>query len=107
MVARIVAGSHFFMIATAGDKIIGMGRAISDGVSDAYIQDVVVEQAFRGNRIGSALVGRLVDALKRDGIEWIGLIAEKGSRKFYDSLGFGPMAGAVPMLKKAPWNSNS
>ncbi len=107
MVARIVSGSHLFVIATIGDEIIGMGRAISDAVSDAYIQDVTVENESRGKRIGSTLVERLIAALKRDGIEWIGLIAEKGSRRFYETLGFGPMVGAVPMLKKEPWNSIS
>ena len=106
MVARIVTGSHLFIIATTGDEIIGMGRAISDSVSDAYIQDVAVEYEFRGRRIGSTLVEKLSEALRRDGIEWIGLIAEKGSSPFYETLGFAPMQDAVPMLKKAPWNSS-
>jgi hypothetical protein len=36
----LVAGSFCFVGAFAGGEMIGMGRAISDGVSDAYIQDV-------------------------------------------------------------------
>ena len=107
MVAGIVSGSHFFLIATVRNEIIGMGRAISDRTSDAYIQDITVEEGFRGRGIGSAIVEKLTAALKAEGIEWIGLIAEKGSRRFYEKIGFAPMSGAEPMLKSAPWNSNS
>ena len=34
-------------------KIIGSARVLSDGCSDAYIQDVVVDPAYRGQGIGS------------------------------------------------------
>ena len=40
-----------------------MGRAISDGCSDAYIQDVVVYSEFRGQGIGGS-----------DGAEVIGIV---------------------------------
>jgi aralkylamine N-acetyltransferase len=36
-------------------KMIGMGRALSDLTSDAYIQDVTVLKAFRGKGIGKKL----------------------------------------------------
>lgn len=50
IVTKIVAGSHCFLIATENDSIIGMGRAISDRASDAYIQDVTVLAPFRGKK---------------------------------------------------------
>ncbi len=37
LVARIVAGSHCFLIVSKETEIVGMGRAISDSASDAYI----------------------------------------------------------------------
>ncbi len=101
LVARIVAGSHCFLAAmTADGAIIGMGRAISDGASDAYIQDVTVDAARRGQGIGSAIIQRLAQRLSRDGIGWIGLIAEADSHPFYTRLGFSPMKNAVPMRKE-------
>ncbi|MDO8804314.1 MAG: N-acetyltransferase, partial [Elusimicrobiota bacterium] len=39
LLKRIIKGSHCFAVALLGGRVIGMGRAISDGVSDAYIQD--------------------------------------------------------------------
>jgi spermidine synthase len=99
LVAGIVAGSHCFLVARQAGTIVAMGRAISDGVSDAYIQDVTVDPAFRGCGIGSHMVARLVARLETDGIGWIGLIAERKTEPFYCPLGFSPMADSTPMLK--------
>jgi spermidine synthase len=97
----LVEGSHCFLIATESSAletpVIGMGRSISDGVSDAYIQDVVVSPACRGRGIATEIVGRIVRRLKGDGIDWIGLVAERNTRKLYEPLGFTPMADSVPM----------
>ncbi len=99
LVAGIVAGSHCFLVARQAKTILAMGRAISDRVSDAYIQDVTVDPAFRGKGIGSRMVTELVARLEADGIGWIGLIAERKTHPFYRPLGFSPMADSVPMLK--------
>lgn len=99
LVAGIVSGSHCFLAACQAAGIIGMGRAISDRISDAYIQDVTVDPAFRGQGIGSRIIARLVARLEADGIGWIGLIAERKTHPFYRPLGFAPMADSVPMLK--------
>jgi len=99
LVAGIVAGSHCFLVARQAKTIIAMGRAISDGVSDAYIQDVTVDPAFKRQGIGSRMVAALVTRLEADGIGWVGLIAERKTHPFYRPLGFSPMADSVPMLK--------
>lgn len=98
-VAAIVAGSHCFLVARQAKTIVAMGRAISDRISDAYIQDVTVDPAFRRQGIGSQMVAALVARLEGDGIAWIGLIAERKTHPFYRPLGFSPMADSVPMLK--------
>jgi len=100
LVARIVRGSHCFAVACEGGEIIGMGRAISDGAADAYIQDVTVRPDARGRGIASALVAALVARLRADGLGWIALIATGGSRPLYEKLGFAPIAEATPMLQR-------
>lgn len=99
LVSRIVSGSQCFLTAIEDGSIIGMGRAISDGFSDAYIQDVTVSVHFRGRGIGAEIIKKLSERLYNDGIRWIGLIAEKNSHGFYEKLGFSAMQGCVPMLK--------
>ena len=99
MIRLIVAGSHCFLVARHQDRIIGMGRAVSDGVSDAYLQDVTVMDTFRGQGIGTQIIETLTGRLERDGIHWIGLIAERDSHPFYERLGFSVMENALPMLR--------
>ena len=98
LVTRIINGSHCFVTVSAKEGIIGMGRAISDQASDAYIQDVMVDKSFRGRKIGSRIIQALVDRLHADGLKWIGLIAENNSQPFYENLGFTQMKNASPML---------
>ena len=99
LLKRIVAGSHCFLIVEDGGRLVGMGRAISDGVSDGYIQDVAVDKEQRGKGIGKEIIRRLMSRLNRDGVNWVGLIAERGSHPFYERLGFSVMPDATPMVR--------
>ena len=98
-VRRIIDGSHFFIVVIEDGHIIGMGRAISDRASDAYIQDVTVLSTHRKKGFGSQIVKRLVDRLETAGLMWIGLIAEKNTSRFYERIGFQKMRDATPMKK--------
>ena len=77
--------------------VIGMGRVLSDGCSDAYIQDVVVLSEYRKKGIGRTIISFLIDELKKCGVDWIGLIGEPGTEKFYSELGFKVMNDHIPM----------
>lgn len=99
-ISRIIRQTYCFVIAMDADEIIGMGRIISDGVSDAYIQDVTVRRDYRGNGIGQGIIRTLVNHLKANGITWIGLISEPGYELFYEKLGFSKMEGYTPFLMK-------
>ena len=68
-------------------SLIGFGRALSDNCSDAYIQDVVVDPKFRGQGIGSRIIRFLEAELRRRGVDWIALVGEPGTEKFYSGLG--------------------
>ena len=96
----LVKGSFCFVGAFAGAEMIGMGRAVSDGVSDAYIQDVVVKKDFRGRGIGAAIIRKIVGFLRERRIGWIGLVAAARHPAFYRRLGFEVMEGFAPMLLK-------
>jgi aralkylamine N-acetyltransferase len=98
LVLRIIKGSHCFMVAQDNREIVGMGRSISDRISDAYIQDVTVKKKFRGQGIGTHIIRMIINRLQMDGIFWIGLIAEKGSHSFYETIGFKPMTNSIPMI---------
>lgn len=93
---KIVNGSACFIGAFDKNLMIGMGRALSDGVSDAYIQDVAVLSSYRGRGIGKAIIQNLIRELKARGVDWIGLVGEPGTAGFYEKLGFKPMKDHIP-----------
>jgi spermidine synthase len=97
----LVRQSFCFAGAFLGGEMIGMGRAVSDGVSDAYIQDVVVLKNHRRAGIGERIILEIIAFLRQRRIGWIGLIAEPGTQPFYQKLGFSAMPGYTPMLLDA------
>ena len=99
MVKQIIKGSHCFMVAMEDEVIVGMGRAISDRGSDSYIQDFTVINSYRGKGIGAEILQRIMARLEKDGIKWIGLIAEGNSDDYYSRFGFKKMPDSMPMLK--------
>jgi len=101
-IPQLITGSFAFAVAVDRNtgKTLGMGRVISDGVSDAYIQDLVVLPPFRSQSIGKKIAQKLIDFCLAKGIVWIGLIAEPGSSAFYTALGFTTMEQHIPMLYK-------
>jgi spermidine synthase len=94
LAAALIRNSHCFL------AVFDRGRAISDGVNDAYIQDVMVLDEYRGRDIGSKIIRTLKRRLKADGIKWLGLIAQNGSSDFYRKLGFKLIERAAPMMLK-------
>ena len=97
---KIIQGSFCFAVASIGDKVIGMGRAISDGVSDAYIQDVAVLSELRGKGIGVLIMDEIVKYLRNKNINWIALISEPKAVSFYQRYGFSQMTDYKPFALK-------
>lgn len=97
---HLIWGSYAFAVATdtRTGRAVGMGRVIADGVSDGYIQDLVVLPEYRKNGIGTKIVSVLVNRCLQSGITWIGLIAEPNTEKFYLPLGFHVMERHVPLI---------
>jgi len=97
---HLIRGSFAFAVATdrKTGRAVGMGRVISDGVSDGYIQDLVVLPQFRKSGIGTQIVAALLNRCLQSGITWIALIAEPDTKQFYRPLGFHTMEGHVPLI---------
>ena len=98
-IPSLIEGSFAFVVVI--DKktghAIGMGRVISDGVSDAYIQDLVILKKYRGKGLGKKLLQFLLDFCRSKKLLWVGLIAEPEQDGFYTNLGFKTMKRYIPM----------
>lgn len=90
-----------YAVASAYDKetgkLIGFFRALSDGVGDAYMVDLLVHPSYRKKGIGKALVKLLSTLLKEQGITWIVCIGVPGTEKFYCDCNGKVMADHIPL----------
>lgn len=86
-VERALKNSHCALGAFDGRKMVGFFRALSDGVSDAYLLDLFVDPEYRGRGIASELTARIVAKLKSDGIEWITAISTPEAKNMYLRIG--------------------
>jgi GNAT superfamily N-acetyltransferase len=99
-ICHLIRGSFAFAVATdqKTGRAIGMGRVISDGISDGYIQDLIVLPEYRRFGVGSLILQTLIKKCVETGHTWVALIAEPETEKFYQPYGFHRMEGYVPMI---------
>ena len=76
-------------------KMVGFFRAFSDGVSDAYLLDLIVDPAYRGMGVARALSAAILEDLKKCNLGWITCISSPGAVKVYSPFGE-KMEGFVP-----------
>lgn len=78
-------------------KIVGVGRALADGVDASYICDVAIDPDYQGQGIGKDIVSKLVEFSKDH--NKIILYANPGKEAFYAKLGFAKMNTAMAIFK--------
>jgi ribosomal protein S18 acetylase RimI-like enzyme len=84
---RMLAGSQAVVSAWRGDRLVGFGRASSDGVFRAVLWDVVVAGDEQGRGLGRRLVETLLSDPALNGVERVYLMTTN-SAGFYTQLGF-------------------
>jgi ribosomal protein S18 acetylase RimI-like enzyme len=75
-----------------GMKLVGAGRALSDGVWRAAIYDVAVLPEYQGKGIGSTIIRHLIQSAN---VEVVMLYAAPGKEEFYERFGFRKMTTAM------------
>ncbi|MGX6444852.1 GNAT family N-acetyltransferase [Neobacillus sp. K501] len=85
IIQQVFEASNVFALATVDGRIIGIGRAMSDGVFNAAIYDVVVHQDFQKQGIARKIMEYLLEEL-RD-VSCVHLISTTGNEEFYRKLG--------------------
>lgn len=79
-------------------KLIGFGRAISDGLIQAAIYDIAVLPSYQRLGIGKQIIGKIVSSLP--GCSFI-LYASPGKEPFYEKLKFRRMKTGMALFVKA------
>ena len=83
--AKMMQGANRSVAAWDGERVVGFGRALCDGVSNGYLSMVVVAESARGQGIGREIVRRLISDDPE--ITWV-LRAGHGSEGFWAKMGF-------------------
>ena len=89
---RVLKNTPIVVCVRDGDKAIGMGRLLFDGGCAAYVADIIVDKAYRGQGIGKTIVESLcqqaVDSLESGEHMYFILSSVKDKEAFYEKLGF-------------------
>ena len=88
MLEKAFAGSLCILAAYEDEKLVGIIRAVGDGHSILFIQDILVEPAFQRRGIGTALMKTLLEQYAH--VYQIELATDntENSIAFYKSIGF-------------------
>ncbi|MEA2065488.1 MAG: GNAT family N-acetyltransferase [Thermotogota bacterium] len=85
---KALENSLFIITAWENDSLIGLVRAVGDGKTILYIQDILVLSSYRRKGIGTSLLKQLINEFP-DVRQKVLLTDDKPeNRKFYESLGF-------------------
>ena len=90
------SNSRFHCFVRDGDKLVGAGRALADGVDCSYICDVALLPSHQGRGLGQQIVARLVELSSAH--KKIILYAVPGKEPFYHRLGFRRMRTAMAIF---------
>ncbi|HFU4449924.1 TPA: N-acetyltransferase family protein [Streptococcus suis] len=88
MLQKALKHSLFVLAAFDGDRLVGLLRAVGDGYSIIFIQDILVLPAYQRQGIGRNLLEQAITHFP--GIYQLHLLTDNTdkTRSFYEALGF-------------------
>jgi GNAT superfamily N-acetyltransferase len=102
---RAIAGSLRVVGLYRGAEQVGFARAVSDGVTFAYLADVYVLAPYRGRGLGLALVAEVLDGGPRWNVRW--LLHTADAQRLYAKLGFAEGPPAYPLMERRSLRGSS
>ena len=91
--------AHCYGICLPGDhRLVAFARVVSDGATMYYLADMVVDEAWRGRGLGTALVSHIVTCPAYAPLR--GLLFTRDAHGLYRKFGFEPASERV--MVKAP-----
>jgi ribosomal protein S18 acetylase RimI-like enzyme len=94
---KAFGNSMFKCFVFDGAQLVGVGRAVADGVDCSCLCDVAVHPEYQGIGLGKDIIAKLVGL--SEGHKKIILYANPGKEGFYKKLGFKRMNTAMAIFK--------
>ncbi|NET35171.1 MAG: GNAT family N-acetyltransferase [Cyanothece sp. SIO1E1] len=92
---QALLNSHSLLTAWDGDRLIGLGNALSDGFLVVYYAHLVIHPDYQGKGVGRKIVERFQE--KYGDFHQQILVADGGSIQFYQKCGFERAGQTEPM----------
>lgn len=89
--------SRYVLFAYENDRLVGVGRALADGIDCSYLCDIALLPSHQGCGLGKQIVERLVELSA--GHRKIILYAVPGKEPFYARFGFRRMKTAMAIFQ--------
>ena len=80
--------SYYHIAVYDGEKMVGYIDCVSNRVTDAYIQDLMVHPGYQGKGLGTELMNRMIAHLKGKRIYMISVVYDESLKGFYGKFGF-------------------
>lgn len=80
--------SYYHIAVYEKEALIGYIDCVSNGVTDAYIQDLMVRPDYQGRGIGTDLMEKMIDYLKNKHIYMISVVFDESLKALYKKFGF-------------------
>lgn len=82
----------FHLCAFDGEQLVGYVAVVSNGVTDAYIQDLIVRPDYQRHGVGHQLMQQTLARLRADGVYMVSIIyGEAELQTYYEDFGFTTM----------------
>lgn len=82
----LLRNTKTYVVIKDNSKLIGFGRALSDGIYRAMLDDIIVDENYRKHGLGKIIVKNLIDQL--DGVEQVFLNTKPDLESYYETYGF-------------------
>jgi ribosomal protein S18 acetylase RimI-like enzyme len=94
---KAFSNSMFKCFILESGELVGVGRALADGIDCSYICDVAVRPTHQGSGIGKSIVAKLIKLSR--GHNKIIRYSSPGKESFYKKLGFKRMSTAMAIFE--------
>jgi ribosomal protein S18 acetylase RimI-like enzyme len=90
----ILDGNVDLFVARDGGRIVGMGAIYfirKIGSNKCYMEDLIVDETYRGKGVGSTLLGALIEAARKRkarALEFGTRVTREDAHRFYERNGF-------------------
>lgn len=102
-IEKIFLNSSHVVIVKNYDEVIALARALTDGVFNAAIYDVVVKKTYQQKGISRKMIEILLEDLKQ--VSCIHLISTTGNEELYRKLGFKKLKTGMAIYKSIKLDS--